>query len=188
MFARGFKTWCEQVAVEKRKSLGLNSSAPLDPRLLAQNLKVLIWKVEEIPDLDNQYIEVLLSKDPESWSATTISTDKTNLIILNSSHHKARQNSDIMHELAHIIIDHKPSFVDIPENGLMFLRSHNKQQEDEANWLSGCLLLPRDALFQICFQKYSSDDVQVKYGASSEMLQYRFNVTGVKNILKRSKR
>ena len=82
----------------------------MDPHLLAQNLKVLIWKVEDIPGLDHQYVDVLLNKDPESWSATTISTGKTNLTILNSSHLKARQNSDIMHELAHIIIDHKPSF------------------------------------------------------------------------------
>lgn len=185
MFARGFKTWCEQVAIQQRKTLGLQSSDPLDPHLLAQKLNTLVWKVEEIPDFQQEYIDTLLIKDPESWSATTISNGNKNLVILNSSHQKVRQNSDLMHELSHIIIEHKPSFVDIPENGLMFLRSHNKQQEDEASWLSGCLLLPRDALFKVCIQSYSDTQIQNKYGVSSEMLQYRLNVTGVKKILKK---
>jgi len=32
-----------------------------------------------------------------------------------------------------------------PNSG-MALRTHNEEQEEEANWLAGCLLLPREAL------------------------------------------
>jgi hypothetical protein len=57
-----------------------------------------------------------------------------------------------MHETAHIIIGHDPARVDVTEDGLLILSSHNKQQE-EAKWLSGCLLLPREALLLIRRQR-----------------------------------
>ena len=38
------------------------------------------------------------------------------------------------------------------------LRAHNKEQEDEASWLAGCLLLPRDALFSIRRRRLSDEE------------------------------
>lgn len=51
-----------------------------------------------------------------------------------------------MHELARLIVGHRPGRVDITEDGALLLNKYDKQQEDEANWLAGCLLLPRPAL------------------------------------------
>lgn len=64
-------------------------------------------------------------------------------------HRNGRLASDIMHELAHLIIGHEPARVDVTEDGLLILNTFSQKQEDEAKWLSGCLLLPRPALLAI---------------------------------------
>lgn len=187
MFARGFKAWCERVAVQQRKNLGIEASEPLNPVSLARELNILIWKLFDIPDLDSKYITTLLEDDPDSWSATTLCQGKTTVIIINSSHSLYRRNSDLMHEISHLVIGHDPQRVDVPENGLLLLKSHDKQQEEEANWLAGCLLLPRDALFKICYSGLSKEDTCSKYGVSLQMLAFRLNVTGVENLVRRTK-
>ena len=68
------------------------------------------------------------------------------LVIYNPEHSSGRQSNDIMHELAHLILDHKPTTVILSQDGSLVMRSFNQQQEEEADWLAGCLLLPRDAL------------------------------------------
>jgi hypothetical protein len=46
-----------------------------------------------------------------------------------------------MHELAHVIIGHEPARVDVTEGGSLILNTYNREQEDEADWLAGCLSL-----------------------------------------------
>ena len=65
------------------------------------------------------------------------------------------------------------------------LRTHNEEQEDEANWLAGCLLLPRDVLLAIRRKRLLDEEACAEYGVSLAMLRYRFNVTGVDVQLRR---
>ncbi len=104
MFARGFKNWCETIAVHHRRALKLAPVAPLDPHAAAKFLDVQVRGVEEIPGLDPKLLRMLLEEDPDSWSAMTITNGRKSVIILNSSHRGGRPASDLMHELAHIII------------------------------------------------------------------------------------
>jgi hypothetical protein len=187
VFARGFKTWCEQVALQQRRNLGLSPTDPLDPHGLAAHLNVQVWKAEDIPGLESQYLHILLVSDPESWSAATLLLGNRPLIILNSAHSKGRQSSDLMHELSHLIIGHEPGRVDVSENGLLMLTTFNKDQEDEATWLAGCLLLPREALLFIRRKKMSDSEVETKYQVSNQMYQYRLRVSGVDSQLSRAK-
>jgi len=187
MFKRGFKTWCENVAIQQRRELGLQSVDPLEPWRLAEHLEVQVWTPEQIPALDPSSLRRLVKEDPDGWSAVTIHLDSKDLIILNSAHRGGRPASDLAHELSHIIIDHKPSRVDITEDGLLMLNTYNKDQEDEANWLTGCLLLPRDAVMLIRRQNMHSQSAARRYGVSLEMLRYRLNVTGVNFQLSRMK-
>jgi Zn-dependent peptidase ImmA (M78 family) len=69
------------------------------------------------------------------------------LIVMNSAHPATRQSSSLMHELAHLIIGHKPARLDVTPDGMMILSTYDKQNEEEANWLAATLLLPREALF-----------------------------------------
>jgi Zn-dependent peptidase ImmA (M78 family) len=68
----------------------------------------------------------------------------------------------------------------------MALRTYNEAQEEEANWLGGCLLLAREALIAIRRRGRSDDDACAEYGVSPAMLRFRYNVTGVETQLRRT--
>jgi Zn-dependent peptidase ImmA (M78 family) len=180
VFERGFKAWCERLSLQKREDLGVKSSDPLDPRALAENLCIRVWSVDQIPGLPDQTKKILLSTDDNSgWSAATICLGKKRLIILNSSHSLGRQASDLMHELSHHMLDHKPAALKLSAGGIMMLETYDQQQEEQADWLSGCLLLPRDALVHIKRRRIESAAAAKTYGVSFAMLRYRMGVTGV---------
>ncbi len=186
MFERGFKSWCENVALQQRRQLHLRPYDPLDPKRLAEHLGVDVWTPEQIPELDSRVVKVLLYEDPDSWSAVTLSVGKRDIIILNSAHTGGRPASDLTHELAHILIGHEPARMDVSEDGLLILHTYDRKQEDEAKWLAGCLLLPRPALLAIVRQGLTRSEVHKGYGVSVEMLEYRLKVTGVFNQVKRA--
>jgi len=186
MFERGFKTSCENLARQQRATLSLGPTAPLDPRGLAKHLGVMVRTVEEVPGLSGDCVRILLHDDADSWSAVTLSANGRHLIILNSSHAQTRLASDTVHEIAHILLGHKPSRIDLTEDGSLMLSTYDRRREDEANWLAGCLLLPRDALMLIRRQQLDLSTAAEMYGTSRDMLTYRLNVTGVDHQVKRS--
>jgi hypothetical protein len=179
VFARGFKTWCENTAIHHRRAIGLQPAEPLTPEALASHLGVAVWRAREVPGVPEHALRVLLEEDPDSWSALTVHAGGRTVIILNSSHRGGRPASDITHELAHVILGHQPARVDVSEDGLLILNTFDRVQEDEANWLAGCLLLPRDALLQIRRNGTALAIAARHYGVSLDMLQYRLSVTGV---------
>ena len=179
MFRHGFKSWCEETALTVRQHQGLAATAPLSPLVLARELKVAVVQPAELKDLAADVRHRLLGQHSACWSAITIPGKRRPLIVYNPTHSTARQNSDLMHELAHILLGHKPTMVFIDPNTDLALRSHNRTQEEEANWLSGCLLLPRVVLLHIKASHIGDAVGCRQYGVSAEMLTYRMNVTGV---------
>lgn len=178
---RGYKAWCERFSADTRGELGLPSTAPLGARQLATHLGIRVWTPDDVPGLPPETREVLLRNDgtPSCWSAVTLVVGEKTLVILNSSHSPARQASDLMHELAHRIRDHEPEEMSISSEGLMLLKAYDKEQEEEADWLAGVLLLPRDALVHIRRMGLSDEEVVSKYGVSKRMYTYRVSMTGV---------
>lgn len=179
MAVRGFKSWCEKIAEKYRARLKVEKHLPLCPWTLAKHLKIVVWYADAIPGLPANSLKQLIDKGSDEWSAVTMVWGKHSLVILNPSASKARQASDLMHELAHIIMGHKPARVDITTDGMLLLHLYDPEQEEEADLLSACLLLPRDALVHIKENKLSNKDAQALYGVSQEMLNYRINITGV---------
>lgn len=185
MLRRGFKASCENIARLQRRQLNLAPPAPLNPYDLARRLRIIVHTVEEVPGLSPECLHTLLHEGADSWSAVTLTANGRSVIILNSAHAKSRLASDLVHEIAHILIGHNPSRVDVAEDGSLMLNTYSRDQEDEANWLAGCLLLPREALILIRSQKLDLTTAARKYGISLAMLQYRINVTGVDYQLQR---
>jgi hypothetical protein len=179
VFERGFKSWCERVAVTQRRDLNLRPAESLNAHSLASHLGVVVWTAEQVPGLDPKYLRVLVKDDPDSWSAVTLCTGAQDLIIVNPVHSYGRLASDIMHELAHIILGHEPARVEVSKDGFLILSTYDKQQEEEAKWLSGCLLLPRDALLLIRRRGITHEAAAAEYGVSVAMLTYRQNVLGL---------
>lgn len=180
MLVRGFKTKCENVSTEIRKKLGLRKCDPLAPKALAEYLGVYLLEPTGVKYLSEQSLHQLLYKDKDSWSAVTVSYLNIDIIIYNPSHSPWRRSSDIMHELSHIILGHKPSqIIFLTPDSQIALRDYNEDLEEEAIWLSGCLLLPREALISIKRNGLSNSKACYRYGASSDLLTFRMNMTGV---------
>jgi hypothetical protein len=188
MFNRGFKAWCENVAIQHRRELKLSPFDPLPPSRLAELLDVVVWNAEQVPGLHHQSLSILLKKDPDSWSAVTLSGGPKDLVILNSAHRGGRPASNLMHELSHLLIGHEPARVDISADGILMLNTYNAQQEQEATWLAGTLLLPRPALMHIRHARMNTATALATYGVSLQMFEYRIRMSGVDVQLRRAGR
>jgi Zn-dependent peptidase ImmA (M78 family) len=181
MFERGFKTWCEKLAVDVRRELKLKSHQQLDPRVLAKHLNIRVWHVEDVPDLSVESKDLLLNAGSSDWSAVTLIEGHKKLIVLNSSHSAGRRSNDLAHELAHIILGHLPEELSMKEGTIALRPRVDMVQEKEADWLAASLLLPRPALLYI---RRAYSDLQVaaaEYYVSHRLLQYRMSVTGVRS-------
>lgn len=187
-FRRGFKTWCENTSLGIRRDFGLQPNSALDPRVLCQRQGIVVWYPEEVAklgNLDNKHLEQLIRHDNTSWSAVTLVLPGAKAIIINSTRSRERENSDIMHEVSHLILSHRPSRVDITEQGLMILDSYDSNQEAEANWLAGALLVPRDGLFSTLKRDLSDLNAAKKFEVSQQMIRMRRFTTGIDVQLKR---
>ncbi len=177
---KGFKSRCESIAQGLRKDIGLARVDPLPPTTLAEYLEVPVLALSEIPGVDPRDRRQLLEIDPDAWSAITVSAAERDVIIPNPRHTGGRPASDVMHEIAHLLLGHEPSTMFYVGDGDMALRGYNRAAEDEASWLAGALLLPRDVLVHIHDEAISAADACEIYGVSQDLLGYRTNVTGVR--------
>ena len=175
---RGFKTRCEEMSRSLRTELGLDPTAPLPAEQLALYLGVQVWSVEEL-GLSPEDIRQLIHNDPESWSAITVSAAGRDAIIVNPLHRRGRYSSDVMHELAHLLLGHEPGTMFFAGQENLALRGFNPVAEQEADWLAGALLLPRDALLKLRIQRVPKDSACDKFGVSEKMLDFRMRITGV---------
>ena len=176
---RGFKAWCERTAGDYRQALGVAPSEALDPRRLAAHLEVRVATPEDIPTLSDAARRQLVEVDPGSWSAVTIARGNARLVILNSGHGDARQRSSLAHELAHIILNHATDRTRLSREGLLFRGTFNREQEDEATWFAGCLLVPRDGLLKARLRTPDEHALAAQFGVSTDMIAWRLKMTGV---------
>ena len=184
---RGFKSRCEEMSRSLRAELGLDPAAPLPAGQLASYLGVYLWSVEDL-GLAPADVRQLVHDDPDAWSAITVSAAGLDAIILNPNHRRGRYSSDVMHELAHLLLGHEPSTVFFAGQESLALRGFNKSAEDEANWLAGALLLPRDALVKLRAKRCSKEVACDEFGVSRQMLDFRMRVTGVERQFARRRK
>lgn len=184
---RGFKSQCEQISKRYRKELGLGLEEALPYRTFAKHLDVRIWKPTDVPGLDDRFVHQLTEVDDSDWSAVTLQVDGNSLIIINSSHSEKRLANDVVHELSHIILDHRKARLEVSDDGHMWLKSYGKDQEEEADWLSAALLLPRDGLLNLYRQNQDLAELSDIYAVSVDLVRMRVNRTGVSKQFKNSR-
>lgn len=175
---RGFKAEAERRAESARILLGLPAMAKLDPWDYAAALDVIVLGADEL-DLDANHAAQLLERDPDSWSGMTLDEDGVRLIVLNSAHAKRRQCSTLMHELAHLILEHIPATVNVSPSGLTLLSDYSDEQEEEADWLGAALLLPQAALLHHRGGGASMSNIADAFGVSNDLCTWRCRMTGV---------
>jgi Zn-dependent peptidase ImmA (M78 family) len=185
---RGFKAWAERTSAGLRKELGLNSCDALHPKDLARCLGVRLCTPRDIPGVPKEVLSQLLEKDPWGWSAVSQIIKGRPLVIYNSRHSAGRQASDIMHELAHIILDHDPGKLIMSQDGAMVMRSYDRKQEEEANWLGWSILLPREALVSAAREGLSREQIAERFGVTEDLVEFRQRMTGVNTQFRKSRR
>src|SRR5579864_1425800 len=126
---RGFKTWAEEQAVAFRVELNLRPDAPLPAERLAQHLGVSLITPSEVPGITENLLDALLTNDTSGWSAVTVQVNDLAVVVYNISHSLPRRESDLMHELAHIICQHPA--MRIAQVGGLPVREYSDIQEEE---------------------------------------------------------
>lgn len=178
-FRRGYKSQCERRSVEFRKQFGLSDHAALSADQLAEELQVTVWSTNDIVGISESARSVLNDETDQSWSALTMRLGTAHLVVHKPVSSIGRRNNVVMHELAHIILGHELSQACILEDGSLVPGNFDQDQEDEADWLAGTLLLPRPALLSIRRRQLSDLAACEEHLVSPEMLKWRFRMTGV---------
>ena len=168
-----FRKRCEAIASEQRSAIRIRAFDACPARLLAEALQVTIMLPNEIPNSDPQQLALLTNSD--SWSAGIVRKNPT-WIVYNPRHSSTRWEASIMHEIAHILLQHQPVGFD-RTTGLPLRHYRNEQ---EANFLGGCLQIPRRGLLWAAQNKMNRCEVAQHFLASKAMVNCRCNITGVK--------
>ena len=173
---RGFKSEAERIARDVRTELGMKATQSVEPEILARLLGIEVRAGDEL--IPRERFSELESIQPDSFSACTLRPSPDRLVVVyNPLSAESRRRSDVAHELAHALLDHDLSRVE--RLGDVTFLSCDPTQEEEAAWLSGCLLLPRALLLAEVRKGSGAKDIAKSCGVSERMAQYRLDVTGV---------
>ena len=179
----GFKTEAAALAQEVRGELGLGPTGRLDPHELARHLGIPIVRLSDLPGTIPG-VRHFLSVERNAFSALTVFDGYRRMIVHNDSHSEARQNSNMAHELAHPLLLHEPR----PAlDNITGCRDWNDTYEQEANWLSGELLVTSQMALSVARGRLTRQQALISYGVSEKMLNWRINKTGAAKRVERER-
>ena len=177
---RGFTTVAENLSEKYRTELGISKFEPMDAFKLAEHLKVDVFTVDEIYEDNQQHPAYQIMSDPDRFNAMwTPNSEGRKTIIHNDKHSAYRQQSNLMHELSHVIRDHT-----VPHEAAMLcaqlnLHYYNAIHEQEAKYLGGCLQITRPGIQWGLEHLETVERIAEYFNASTDMVNYRMRITGV---------
>ena len=169
-----FKHSCEALSIAWRQKIG-NKHAfdPLPAAELLTALEVLTVTpdhFQQVPEVQRGHLNTV-----QDWSAMIVALDPIT-VLYNPTQSPARYESTMMHECAHILLEHP--MVQYK------LWGQNSRYEDEAVYCGGCLQIPRRGL-QWAVQKHmSAEEIGRHFGSSVAMVNYRANMTGMRKDIR----
>lgn len=185
---RGFKSEAEKTAIRYRSELGIAEYLPLPAAKLANHLGISIITPSEIKGISDDLLNLLLvGPGKDKWSAAIFLKNDRKHIIHNPTHSLARQESNLMHELAHASCNHALCEMEVALSGIVIpLRKYDQVQEAEAEYLGSCLQLPQKALYHYHHVlKKSVDEISTEFTASKQMVNFRLRMSGVLKMIRR---
>lgn len=181
---RGFKAEAERLAAQVRTELRLGPYRPMDIKALARHVGAHLRAADELTSLAR--LEELEALQPGAFSACTFDLGARKVIVVNPLATEQRRRSDASHEASHLLLDHKVREVE-QLGGLSFFTC-DPDEEQEANWLAGCLLLPRDLLVQSLKQGLDAGAIAEANTVSIQMANFRLRATGAERQVAASRR
>jgi Zn-dependent peptidase ImmA (M78 family) len=183
-FYRGFKTLAERVAADIRAELGLHGLDPVNVFDLAEWLGIPVFGLQDLSKrggLADESLRYFAFIDCDSFSAMTVFIGEQRLIVHNEFHAPTRQKSNIAHEISHCVLEHPPT----PAMSDEGCRYWDSNIEDEANWLAGALLVPREGALALLKRGWNEDRIATHFEVSPALARQRVNQTGARIHLKR---
>jgi hypothetical protein len=74
---------------------------------------------------------------------------------------------------------------EVSGSGIFLLGDYSEDQEQEADWYAGTMLLPRDALWHHRSRAKSAEEIGKLYGINRALCEWRLRMTGVEIQLER---
>lgn len=158
-----------EVAQEERAELGLGPRDPLDPYDLAAAHGIPVYCLADCVShgLPPKVLEHFAEQNSSSWSAMLVPLGTARIIVENDKHAPVRRRSNIAHELGHHLLEHPFDQVVLGEDHQVF----NVQQEKQATFMAGELLIPLNAAERMAFDGWDNARVGARYGVSEQFAQ-----------------
>lgn len=196
---RGFKAESERQATSLRSAIGCSETRTPDLADLAAHLRVAVLPADQLLDGGREELLRLHDTQPGCFSAATFSPPGSRHIvvynpvgldgqILSTAEARVdgRTRSNVAHEFAHIVLGHDIRQVQKISGQHFF--TCNPEQEEEANWLAGALLLPRPLLLIAIRNDLTNEEIAEQNQVSVDMARFRANATGVRMQVARTRR
>ncbi len=175
-FRRGFKTECDEIVVEVRGELKLARYAPFDPFAYAADLLIPCEPVSCLAEngCPSAALDHVSGAGRDDFSAITVYRGTRRRIFYNQDNSPSRQRSDVAHELSHVLLEHEPAPIFDTEG----TRAWNAEQEREAAWLGGALLVPKHVALMVARRGTAVEEAAERYGVSAQLMQWRLRASG----------
>ncbi|MGW2867903.1 ImmA/IrrE family metallo-endopeptidase [Kitasatospora sp. NPDC001225] len=160
-----------ELALEERDELGLGPTDRFDPYELADAHGIRVYSLGQLRGVGGLGIEAhghFTLDESSSWSAALVPLGPARVIVENESHAQVRRRSNIAHELGHFLLEHPFDNVILGED---HKRQFNEQQEKEATFMAGELLIPHAAAERMAFRGWDNARVAEAYEVSTQFAQ-----------------
>jgi hypothetical protein len=161
-----------EIADEERAGLGLTPFQPLNPYDLAAEHGITVYPIDALTEdpSTERSVRHFTQTRRSSWSAALIPVGSARIIIENTAHSRQRRRSSIAHELSHHLLEHEFDDVLLTADGC---RRFDADQERQARFLSGELMISLAAAKRAAFRGRSNRDVANAFGVSEQFAQMR---------------
>jgi len=181
---RGFKAEAERLASTIRSEMGLGPAEPVQAIAIAEHLGIDVRPADEL--IERRRLQELRDLQYDAFSGATFKLPSgRTVVVYNPLNGLPRTNSDIAPELAHIILEHPVRTVERVGGHNFF--TCDAEEEQRANWLAGCLLLPRPLLVKEARAGAIAQDLAQRHQVSEQMATWRLNASGVLLQLRRGR-
>jgi Zn-dependent peptidase ImmA (M78 family) len=171
---RGFKAEAERLATQVRTEMQLGAYKPMDIKALARHVGAELRTAEELTSLSK--LEELEALQPGAFSACTFDLGTRKIIVVSPLATEERRRSDACHEASHLLLGHKVR--EIEQLGGLSFFTCDPDEEQEASWLAGCLLLPRDLITRSLRNGLDAAAIAEANTVSIQMANFRIRATG----------
>lgn len=158
-----------EMARDERAGIGLGPRDRFDPYALCVEHGIPVYSMSELEDeASPAAVRHFVSERSSAWSAALVPLGSSRFIIENETHALVRRRSSIAHELGHHLLEHEFSEVILGED---HRRQFNEDQEKQANFLAGELLVPFEAVERMAFDGWDNSRVAETFEVSERFAQ-----------------